>query len=419
VDTLTRRRFLTASGVTAAGALAAGLNWRSLEDLLTAARSDPLPSGAGVLVLVTLYGGNDGLNTVIPYADRAYHDARGDLAYATDEVRRLDDSLGLNPAMGGLESLWRDRRLAVVRGVGYPNPDRSHFRSMDIWQTASPDRPVTTGWIGRWLDATGADPLRAVSIGAVPPPLVAGERCAGAAVPLQRLGGPTGSMARGVSALARTSAGEPPLQAAAASGLADLIRLGATYGPVVDPAAHAGSEDSSGDASEDEQRTNGASAGGQGALGAQLDVVATCIAGRVPTRVYAVSLGGFDTHANEKGTQSRLLGELDAALTSFLGKIGDRPVVVAAYSEFGRRVAANASQGTDHGTASDVLVLGPQVRGGMYGEQPSLTKLDANGDLVATTDFRDVYATLLERVLGADADRIVPGAKRRLDFLSA
>jgi len=415
VDTLTRRRFLAGSGVTAAGALAAGLNWRSLEDLFTAARHDPLPPGAGVLVLVTLYGGNDGLNTVIPYADSAYYDARPELAYAAGDVRRLDDSLGLNPAMKGLETLWGQRKLAVVRGVGYANPDRSHFRSMDIWQTASPDRPETTGWIGRWLDATKADPLKAVSIGAVPPPLVAGERCTGAAVPLGRLVAPAGALGRGVSTLARTQAGEPALQAAAAAGLADLLHLDATYGPVVDPAAHGGPDDGQ----DDEQKTNGASAGGQGALGSQLEVVATCIRGRVPTRVYAVSLGGFDTHANEKGTQSRLLGELDAALTGFLSKVGDRPVVVAVYSEFGRRVHANASDGTDHGTASDMLVLGPQVRGGMYGETPSLTKLDPNGDLVATTDFRDVYATLLERVLGADADRIVLGAKSRLDFLSA
>ena len=415
MDTLTRRRFLTASGVTAAGALAAGFSRRSLADLFTAARQDPLPTGTAVLVLVTLYGGNDGLNTVIPYADPAYHAGRPGLAYPADEVRRLDDSLGLNPAMKGLETLWRARRLAVVRGVGYPKPDRSHFRSMDIWQTASPDRPVSTGWIGRWLDATGTDPLRAVSIGAVPPPLIGGERSAGAAVPLSRLAAPTGALGRGLAGLARTQAGEPRMQAAAAAGVADLLRLDATYGPVVDPAADAGTDAGQ----DDEERTNGASAGGQGALGSQLDVVATCIAARVPTRVYAVSLGGFDTHANEKGTQARLLGELDAALARFVGKIGNRPVVVAVYSEFGRRVQANAGDGTDHGTASDVLVLGPQVRGGMYGEQPSLTKLDRNGDLVATTDFRDVYATLLEQVLGTDAERILPGSTHRLAFLAA
>lgn len=409
MDTLTRRRFLTASGVTAAGALAAGFSRRPLADLFAAARERPLPTGSAVLVLVTLYGGNDGLNTVVPYADAAYHDARPDLAYSSEEVRRLDDSLGLNPAMAGMHGLWQRKQLAILRGVGYPHPDLSHFRSMDIWQTASPERPEPTGWIGRWLDAAGADPLHAVSMGSVPPPLVAGARCAGAAVPLGRLPTPAGALGAGMAALAKAEPGESPLQAAAAAGLRDLLRLDAAYGPVVGP-----SEDH-----DDPVKANGGSAGGQGALAAQLGLVATCIIRRVPTRVYAVSLGGFDTHAGEKATQSRLLGELDSALTGFVAKIGDRPVVTAVYSEFGRRVKANASQGTDHGTASDVFVLGPSVRGGMYGEQPSLTRLDSNGDLVASTDFRDVYATLLERVLGTAADRVLTGARHRLDFLAA
>ncbi len=413
MDTLTRRRFLTLSGVGAAGALAGGLTLRSQTDLFAAARHNPLPPGSGVLVLVTLYGGNDGLNTVVPYADAAYHDGRPGLSYAGNEVLALDGSLGLNPAMTGLHDLWQRKRLAVVRGVGYPKPDRSHFASMDIWQTASPDQPVTTGWIGRWLDATGADPLHAVSIGSVPPPLVAGERCAGAAVPLGRLSAPAGALEAALSGLGKPQVGEAELQAAAATGLSDLLRLDATFGPVINGAATEPATEPA-----DEARTAGASAGGQSALARQLAMVSSCIAAKVPTRVYSVSLGGFDTHANEKGTQSRLLGELDAALTTFVRGVGERPVVVAVYSEFGRRVAANGSDGTDHGTASDVFVLGPQVAGGLYGEAPSLTRLDGNGDLVATTDFRDVYATLLERVLGTDADRVLTGAKGRLDFLA-
>ena len=123
-----------------------------------------------------MYGGNDGINTVIPYADNAYHDARPELAYAPGDVLHLDDQLGLNPALKGLAQQWNRRKLAIVRGVGYPQPDHSHFRSMDVWQTASPSEPVSTGWIGRWLDATGNDPLRAVNIGAVLPPLAIGAK---------------------------------------------------------------------------------------------------------------------------------------------------------------------------------------------------------------------------------------------------
>ena len=152
---------------------------------VVSAVSDPQPVGSKILVLVTLYGGNDGINTLVPYADPAYHDARPELAYAEGEVLHLDASVGLNPAMKGMATLWREGRLAVVRGVGYPRPDHSHFRSMDIWQTASPDAPVNTGWIGRWLDATGDDPVRAVNIGAVLPPL-AGANSSAAATPLGR-----------------------------------------------------------------------------------------------------------------------------------------------------------------------------------------------------------------------------------------
>ena len=176
---MNRRKFLIAgAGAGAAGLLSgtAALRWH---DLMRAAQDRPLPEGAGVLVIVTLYGGNDGINTLIPYADNAYHDARSKLAYAPGEVLHLDSELGLNPAMKGLAQLWNQRQLAIVRGVGYPQPDHSHFRSMDIWQTASPAEPVSTGWIGRWLDATGDDPLRAVNIGPVLPPLAVGEQAHG------------------------------------------------------------------------------------------------------------------------------------------------------------------------------------------------------------------------------------------------
>jgi len=159
----------------------------------------------------------------------------------------------------------------------------------------------------------------------------------------------------------------------------------------------------------DEDRTGGASAGGRGSLGAQLDLVAGLIEADVPTRAYSVSLGGFDTHANERGTQQKLLTDLDKALSTFTDRMRrtdrGRKVVVLVYSEFGRRVVANASDGTDHGTAGPAFLLGEGVRGGFHGAQPSLTDLD-NGDLKVTTDFRDIYATLLERVLGTDPGRL-------------
>lgn len=405
MDTLTRRTFLVASGVTGATALAAGAATVGWRQLAARAESDPLPSGASVLVLVTLYGGNDGLGTVVPYADTAYHDARPDLAYGEDEVLRLDDRLGLNPSMTGFKRLWDDGRLAVVRGVGYPKPDHSHFRSMDIWQTGSPERPETTGWVGRWLDATGPDPLRVVSVGATLPPLAVGSRATGVALPLTDFTAPAGPLGAGVRGLAAADPADPPVQAQAARGIATLLDATAALGKPDD-----GTED------DDEAQAQGGSAGGQSGLARQLAVVARCVKAGVPTRVYAVSLGGFDTHADEKGTQSRLLGELDGAVSGFLSDVAGKNVVVAVYSEFGRRVGANASQGTDHGTAGPVLIAGEGVRGGFHGDQPSLTDLD-DGDLKVTTDFRAVYGTLLERVLETEAGRVLDGTRPALGFL--
>ncbi|ASW53366.1 DUF1501 domain-containing protein [Plantactinospora sp. KBS50] len=406
MDLLTRRRFLIGSGVVGAAALAAGGTTYALSDLLdTAGDRDP---EARTLVLLTLYGGNDGLNTVIPYADPAYHDARGDMAYPAEQVKPLDGGLGLNPALGGLHQLWTQDRLAVVRGVGYPRPDRSHFRSMDIWQTAEPDRPGNTGWLGRWLDGAGADPRLAVSFEPALPPLLAGARSAGAAVPVADRRA-AGLPDRTLAAFA-APADEPPAQARAAACFADLRAVSAMISAVRDGAGSADADDGADSAT--------ATGGGHTPLDAQLDLVAQCVEAGVSTRVFSVSLGGFDTHADEKQLQAVLLGMLDRALIRFVDRMNrtdaGRKVAVAVYSEFGRRVRANASDGTDHGTASDVFLLGAGVRGGLYGEQPSLTDLD-DGDLKFTTDFRDVYATLLERVLDSDPAPVLNGWRGRLD----
>ncbi|MER7455949.1 DUF1501 domain-containing protein [Micromonospora sp. NPDC126480] len=409
MDILTRRRFLVASGVAGAAALAAGAAAYRLDDLLdTAGDRD---SDARTLVLVTLYGGNDGLNTVVPFADPAYHDARPELAYAAEEVKRLDDEVGLNPALAGLHTLYGEGRLAVVRGVGYPKPDRSHFRSMDIWHTAEPGRPVTTGWVGRWLDRSGGDPRLAVSFEPALPPLLAGERAAGASVPVSGRTVPRGLPESALTALATAEPGESAARARAAACFADLRAVDQMIRDVRDATA--------GEESDEEAETVPATAtgGARTSLDAQLDLVAQCIEAGVTTRVFSVSLGGFDTHADEKQLQEVLLGQLDRALTRFAARMArtdaGRRVVTAVYSEFGRRVRANGSDGTDHGTASNVLLLGAAVRGGLHGEAPSLTDLD-RGDMKFTIDFRDVYATLLESVLNAEPESVLGDWRGRL-----
>ncbi|HEY3611081.1 MAG TPA: DUF1501 domain-containing protein [Pseudonocardiaceae bacterium] len=402
MNRLSRRRFLFASGVTAAGALAAGATQVHWTELFAAAQTNPLRPDQGVLVVVTLYGGNDGLNTVVPAGDPAYQQARPELAYQPHEVLDLGDGLGLNPGMTGFKSLWDDKRLAVVRGVGYPVPDHSHFRSMAIWQTASPSTSVPTGWLGRWLDTTGDNPLLAVSVEPVLPPLLAGQHGAAVSLPVGGLKMPAGQLGAAFLALGGTQAGDSVATARAARSVVDLqdaVRVlggavhGSLGGTVPAPAQ-------------------------QSPLADQLDLVASLVEAGVPTRAYSVSLGGFDTHADEKATQQRLLTELDGALSPFVQRMRrsgrGQQVVVLVYSEFGRRVAANAGAGTDHGTAGPVFLLGAGVRGGFYGTQPSLSELD-NGDLKESTDFRSIYATVLAKVLSTDPGRVLGDYNGRLD----
>ncbi|WP_405164693.1 DUF1501 domain-containing protein [Nocardia sp. NBC_01499] len=392
-----RRQFLVGSSVLGALGVAGGsvISW---DELHHRAATAPLSPGTGVLVLVTMYGGNDGVNTVIPYADNAYHDARPELAYRPEDVLHLDGQLGLNPAMKGFAQLWNTRNLAIVRGVGYQHPDHSHFRSMDIWQTASPDSPVQTGWIGRWLDATGDDPVRAVNVGPVLPQLALGEKYTAAALdptttPLPR------ELSTALAGLAATDPHDSPAQGFVCAGYRAEQAVTRTFSSIApkSPAPEANP------------------------LAAQLALVGQCVKAGVPTRVYSVSLGGFDTHADERRTQQQLLGRLDEAVSAFLSDLHGHPrgrdVVVLAYSEFGRRVAANASQGTDHGTAGPVFVAGAPVKGGFYGDEPSLTDLD-NGDLKTTVDFRDVYSELLHRVLATDPGPVVGAARHELGLIT-
>jgi uncharacterized protein (DUF1501 family) len=396
---LTRRRFLIASAGVGAAGLLSGTVAVSWPELMRAAHDRPLAAGSGILVIVTLYGGNDGINTVIPYADNAYHDARPELAHAPTDVLHLDTQLGLNPALKGMAQLWSDKRLAIVRGVSYPNPDHSHFRSMDIWQTASPAEPVTTGWIGRWLDATGDDPLRALNIGAVLPPLAVGEKTTAAALSPTGLAGNGDQFRDTIAALGADAPTDTPAMASVCAAYRATRTADATLGPL---GSHAGQSPT------------------KNTLAAQLGAVASCVKAGVPTRVYMVDLGGFDTHAGEQATQQRLLQTLDEALTPFVRDMATdehgKNLVVLAYSEFGRRVAANASAGTDHGTAGPVFIAGAPVKGGFYGEEPSLTDLD-HGDLKATTDFRDVYYELLASALDADPGPSVGAGRRALGFL--
>jgi len=408
VDTLTRRKFIQMTG---AGAIAAAAHTLSIEEIANAAISRPLPLGTPILVVVTLYGGNDGLNTVVPYQDSVYQSLRPQLAYKESQVLPIGEGLALNGAMSGFKSLWDKNQLAIVRGVGYPNSDRSHFSSMAIWQSASLTAS-NTGWLGRWVETQKEDPLLAIGLGSVLPPLLAGNRRSGSVLPLGGLKVPTGSLASDCAKLSMNSPSDDRLTAMAARTMRNLFEVSAEVTPILkDPAPPAN----------DLPTVVGGNAGGDSNLSAQLEIVAKLIAAGSPTRVWSVSLGGFDTHADENTAQSALLGAVSGSISKFMSQMRStnrsKDVTVLVYSEFGRRVRANASQGTDHGTSGPVFLLGERVKGGFYGEQPSLQKLK-DDDLAVTTDFRDIYAVLLEKVLITSKERVLGKWGSRLELIN-
>lgn len=409
MDTLTRRKFLQlTSGAIAVGAAAPLL---SINEIAQAAIDRPMPPGTPILVIVTLYGGNDGLNTVIPYTDPIYFASRPDISYKPETLLPLDSELALNPAMKGIKALWDQKKVAIVRGVGYPNPDRSHFSSMAKWQTASPIKNVNTGWLGRWIDTQEEDPMLAISLGSVLPPLLAGAKRSGSALPLGGLVIPRGSLATECLKLSKVSKQDSKLMAAAATSMRNLFSISTNVQPLLKKPAPTPI---------DLPTINGGNAGGDSNLAQQLDVVAKLIAAGSPTKIWSVSLGGFDTHANEANAQAALLGAVSDSLSRFMSQMKttsrSNDLTVMVYSEFGRRVIGNASQGTDHGTSGPMFMIGNSVKGGFYGEQPSLKNL-YKGDLAVTTDFRDVYATVIEKVLKSPVEPTLGKWAGRINFL--
>ncbi|MET0579476.1 MAG: DUF1501 domain-containing protein [Ilumatobacteraceae bacterium] len=403
---ISRRHFVRVLSATGAAAALAGLD-RSAQALAGQWSAAAGPSTPGTLVLVTLSGGNDALNTVAPIDDPRYRAARGALALDPTTAHPLGDGFALHPSLTGLKGLWDAQRLAVVRGVGFPGLDRSHFHCMDVWQAGDED-DHTTGWLGRWLDAVGTTPLDAIAVGRDLPLALRGATRSAAVVPVGPFELPgDASLRRAFTTLCAAETRRPPLHALVASTMADLLAVVDQVGPI---GAGIGSADELLDEGDDDQAggADGAPTGGGRASGlaGQFEVVARGIEAGLPARVWSVSLGGFDTHANQAPTHEALLAELDGAVSAFVTRMGLRPVTVAVYSEFGRRVTSNGSAGTDHGTAGTMLLAGT-VQPGFHGDPPPFDQLH-DGDLVTTVDFRSVYGGVLQGVLGMDAADVFP-----------
>jgi uncharacterized protein (DUF1501 family) len=364
--------------------------------LTRTARAAAADRDGRVLVVIELNGGNDGINTVVPFRDEGYARHRKALRLPKDRLWKIDDSVGLHPAMGAAGRLLESGRLVIVQGVGYPNPNRSHFESMAIWQTARFDRNqrANLGWMGQALDedVTPADGTPAsLRVGSTTVPVALwGRRSAASALTDPEdflLHGPRRA---GPAAMSNGTADD--LRAFVGKNLLDSYATADRMSRVARVAASPGYPDT--------------------ALAGQLRLIAGLLKGGVGTRVFYTVQSGYDTHYLQLPAHAELLGELAGALKTFLddlaaARLADR-VLVLCFSEFGRRVAENGSDGTDHGTAGPVLLAGPAVKPGLVGPCPSLTDL-VDGDLTMTVDFRRVYAAVLEGWLGLSSKTALGG----------
>lgn len=431
----TRREFLRST------VLGASATWtvpmfveRTFADLHLGARDLATQAVTGkddtILVVLQLAGGNDGLNTLVPFADDAYHNARPRLAKKENQLIKLNDQVGLNSSMPFLGSLFKEGNLGVVQGVGYPNPNRSHFVSTSIWETADIENRSNTGWIGRYFDnaCPGADPTVGVSLNKTQPESFGAIKNPGVCLSSPELyrwihgGGEKAQAEEFFASLNAPEHDDNPVDGASidmpAGGktggiqgednLAFLERVAmdarVSSAKILELASR--------------YRTKVTYEGTP--IARSLNMVSRLIAGGMPTRVYYVSHGGFDTHNQQINSHDRLLSQLDGALKSFFADLkaqgNDKRVVLMTFSEFGRRVSENASAGTDHGRASCMFLAGEAVKGGLFGQYPSLTDLDA-GDLKHHVDFRGVYASVLEDWLKTSSKPVLRGDFKKLGLI--
>jgi uncharacterized protein (DUF1501 family) len=426
----TRRQFLRTSmlGAAASWTLPVFLEktFFALDAMAADAATQAVTGKDGtILVVLQMAGGNDGLNMVVPFADDAYYKARPKLGIPADKILKLDSYAGLNPKLTGLKSLFHEGHLSVIQGVGYPNPNRSHFRSTEIWQTASDsDRNENEGWLGKYFDncCAGADPTVGVAIGDQMPQAFVARTPTGVTfsrpeqfrwIPSEKRNGPMSAEETFFRQLnGATDDDAAPSTTNTGGSIAAIPGSTKANQSAVDFLQRTAldAQLSSDKILAIARKTKSTMPYPPGQLAASLSLIARMIAGGLPTRVYYASQGGFDTHAGQLGTHDRLMTELNAALSAFVADLKEQGnfdrVLLMTFSEFGRRVAENANGGTDHGAAAPMFVCGGAVKAGLFGKYPSLTDLD-HGDLKFNTDFRSIYGTILDRWLKAPSELVL------------
>ncbi|MGN7981098.1 DUF1501 domain-containing protein [Burkholderia sp. 22313] len=402
---MNRRDFLTLTGAAAAAGVSLWQPPAQAASVAAGAGQQPAAGYANVLILVELKGGNDGLNTVVPYADPLYYQFRRGIGIKRDQVLQLDAQTGLHPSLAPLMPLWRDGQVAIVQGVGYPQPNLSHFRSIEIWDTASrSDQYLHEGWL-----------TRTFAQAPVPPGFAADGVVLGSAE--------MGPLANGARAIALVN----PAQFIRAARLAEPSSL-RERNPAL---AHIIDVENDIVKAADRLRPRGGmrvfrTAFPAGTFGTSvktaMQVLAACDASGPGAQdgvaVLRLTLNGFDTHQNQPGQHAALLKQFAEGMSAMRGALIElgrwNQALVMTYAEFGRRVRENQSNGTDHGTAAPHFVMGGRVAGGMYGAAPALGHLDGNGNLPVAVDFRQLYATVLGPLWGLDATSVL---QQRFDTL--
>ncbi|WP_298531809.1 DUF1501 domain-containing protein [uncultured Algibacter sp.] len=358
------------------------------------------------LVIIQLSGGNDGLNTVVPFRNDLYYKERPTLAIPKNQMIRLNDELGLHPSLTPLKRLYDNGYLSIINNVGYPNPVRSHFRSMDIWQTVTDsDKFSQSGWLGRYLDHYGKQPYSAIEVDESLSLALKGERFNG--------------IATQNPAILHNLSKDPYFKNISRhQNDAHLSEhnLGYLYKTMIE------AQSSAKYIYETSKTATSLQQYPDNKFGKQLKTVAQFINSGLDTKVFYTSLGGFDTHVNQLNTQKRLLKTYADGIESFVEDLkanhSFKDTLVLTFSEFGRRVKQNANVGTDHGTANNVFVIGSHLKKqGLYNQAPSLSNLDDNGDLKFEIDFRTIYATVLNKWLDIDDQTILNKSFNQLDFI--
>ena len=375
---------------------------------MTSIQRDP------VLIVVQLTGGNDYMNTVVPYADPLYRDNRSTVSVAPEDILPINDHYGFNPVLAPLKELYDDGRVAVVNGIGYPNPNRSHFRAMDIWHTCEPERVATEGWLGkviRDIDPTGENVLTGVNFGRGLPRALA--------LP----GVPVASVGSLENHGFLTSIADEERRTRALDVFARMYSPAIGSGTALDYLGRTGTDALKG---ADILRTATASYSStveyaETPIANNLKGIAKTHLAGLGTRVFYTAQAGYDTHSGQMPVQTQLLGELAQGINDFFADLREHDssseAVMLVFTEFGRRVKDNGS-GTDHGSGGAAFLIGDAVAGGMHGVYPSLKEEDLlDGDLHFQVDFRSVYSTLAEKWLGLDAQPIVGGNYEKLTFV--